>query len=76
VFIKPTIIRDDKALEGATAQKYKYIRAQQQMRIDAGVEFKEASDVPILPEWEEQIKQLEEIKESSSAAESAENGAR
>ncbi|MEE4191728.1 MAG: type II secretion system secretin GspD [Halieaceae bacterium] len=76
VFIKPTIIRDDKALEGATAQKYKYIRAQQQMRIDAGVEFKDASDVPILPEWEEQIKQLEEIKESSSAAESAENGAR
>ncbi len=75
VFIKPTIIRDDKALEGATAQKYKYIRAQQQMRIDAGVEFKDGSDVPILPEWEEQIKQLEEIKESSSAAETVDNGA-
>ncbi len=75
VFIKPTIIRDDKALEGATAQKYKYIRAQQQMRIDAGVEFKDATDVPILPEWEEQIKQLEEIKESSTAPESTDNGA-
>ncbi len=66
VFIKPTIIRDDKALDGATAAKYKYIRAQQQMRIDAGVEFKDDSDIPILPEWQEQIKQLEEIKEASS----------
>ncbi len=75
VFIKPTIIRDDKALEGATAQKYKYIRAQQQMRIDAGVEFKNSSDVPILPEWEEQIKQLEEIKESSVGSENADDGA-
>ncbi len=75
VFIKPTIIRDDKALEGATAQKYRYIRAQQQMRIDAGVEFKDDSEVPILPEWEEQIKQLQEIKESSTAPESTDNGA-
>jgi general secretion pathway protein D len=67
VFIKPTIIRDDEALDGATAEKYKYIRAQQQMRINAGVEFIDDEDIPILPEWAEQIKQLEEIKESSAA---------
>ncbi|MDJ0879867.1 MAG: type II secretion system secretin GspD [Halieaceae bacterium] len=73
VFIKPTIIRDDAALDGATAQKYKYIRAQQQMRIDAGMEFMKENDVPILPEWEEQIKQLQEIKESSSEAAGTDN---
>jgi general secretion pathway protein D len=67
IFIKPTIIRDDEALHGATAEKYKYIRAQQQMRINSGVEFIDDNDIPILPEWAEQIKQLEEIKESSAA---------
>ena len=66
IFIKPTIIRDDEALDGATAAKYKYIRAQQQMRIDAGLQFMEQNDVPILPEWEEQIKQLRQIQEGSS----------
>lgn len=66
VFIKPTIIRDDEALDGATAAKYKYIRAQQQMRIDAGLQLLDESDVPVLPEWEEQIKQLREIKEESA----------
>ena len=63
IFIKPTIIREDEALDGATAQKYRYIRAQQQMRIDAGIEFVEEQDIPILPEWKEQIKQLQEIQD-------------
>ena len=67
IFIKPTIIRDDEHLDGATAEKYRYLRAQQQMRIDAGIEFMEESDIPILPEWREQIKQLQEIKEADSA---------
>ena len=66
IFIKPTIIRDDEHLHGATAEKYRYIRAQQQMRIDAGLQFMDESDIPILPEWQEQIKQLQEIKEADS----------
>ena len=64
IFIKPTIIREDDALDGATAAKYRYIRAQQQLRIDAGLEFIEEQDIPILPEWEEQIKQLREIQDN------------
>ena len=68
VFIKPTIIRDDEALDGATAAKYKYIRAQQQMRIDAGIEFTDEADIPILPEWEDQIKQLDEIMENDGTS--------
>jgi len=72
IFIKPTIIRDDEALDGATAEKYRYIRAQQQMRIDAGIQFMDAENIPVLPEWEEQIKQLQAIKlESDGAVEAA-----
>jgi general secretion pathway protein D len=66
VFIKPTIIREDAQLDGATAEKYRYIRAQQQLRLDAGIEFMDDADIPILPEWEEQIKQLEVLKATSA----------
>lgn len=69
IFIKPTIIRDDAALDGASAEKYRYIRAQQVMRLDAGIEFLDEAAIPILPEWEDQIRQLEEIKTESDAAE-------
>jgi general secretion pathway protein D len=68
IFIKPTIIREDVALEGATAEKYRYIRAQQQIRIDAGVEFIDEENIPILPEWSEQIKQLEIMKATKEDA--------
>jgi general secretion pathway protein D len=74
IFVKPTIIRNDEALDAATAQKYRYIRAQQQMRIDAGIEFMDEEDIPILPEWEEQIKQLREIKESDVEAQPEDSG--
>ena len=67
IFIKPTIIREDAALEGATAEKYRYIRNRQQLRIDAGIEFVDEQDIPILPEWQEQIKQLDEMKEADAA---------
>jgi general secretion pathway protein D len=72
IFIKPTIIRDDDALDGATAQKYKYIQAQQQMRLDSGIQFIDPSSVPVLPEWGEQIRQLEEMQGSGTEAESSE----
>jgi len=65
VFIKPTIIRDDDALDGATAEKYRYIRAQQRIRLDAGIEFLDDSQMPVLPEWGEQIRQLDEMKEDA-----------
>ena len=68
IFIRPTIIRDFAQMEGATADKYRYIRDQQKMRVELGVEFLSDEDIPLLPEWEEQIKQLEEIKQESEAA--------
>lgn len=47
VFIRATIIRDDKILEGATSEKYKAIR-------DLQVEARRKDDtksIPVLPEW-------------------------
>jgi general secretion pathway protein D len=55
-------------MDGATADKYRYIRQQQQMRIEAGLMYLEDEDIPLLPEWSDQIMQLEEIKHESEAA--------
>ncbi len=68
IFIRPTIIRDDEQVAGATADKYRYIREKQQQRIEAGLMYLPDDELPLLPEWEEQIKQLEEIKRESEAA--------
>ena len=52
VFIRPTILRDDDALRGATAEKYQYIRDQQlQQRSVNGNIF--GGEMPLLPSWEE-----------------------
>ena len=68
IFIRPTIIRDNDQLEGATADKYRYIREQQQLRVEKGLMFLPDEEIPLLPEWSDQIKQLEEIKQESGAA--------
>lgn len=66
IFIKPSIIRDDEALDAASAEKYRYIRAQQQRGLDKEVDFLAPEDVPLLPEWDQQILKLEEMKETSA----------
>ncbi len=68
IFIRPTIIRDDRELSGATAEKYRYIRDQQAARKARGLMFLDDELVPVLPEWEEQIQQLEEIREEQAPA--------
>ncbi|WP_075186986.1 type II secretion system secretin GspD [Teredinibacter haidensis] len=54
IFIRATIVRDDETLEGATADKYRYIRDLQMMQRD-----QKLLDIPeemlrMLPEWEQQ----------------------
>ena len=61
VFIRPTIIRDDEDLAGATAEKYRYIRDQQMERRERGLMFLDDGNLPVLPTWEEQIQQLPEV---------------
>jgi general secretion pathway protein D len=68
IFLKPTIIRTNEVLTGATAEKYRTIRNEQ-------VEFQRSRgiltgkrDVPILPEWEEQIRNyIDETKKADAA---------
>jgi general secretion pathway protein D len=67
IFIRPTIIRDDEQLEGATAEKYKYIQGQQALRRERGLMFLDDDNVPVLPEWEDQIQQLEQIQAEDNA---------
>ncbi len=54
VFIRATVIRDDKVMEGATAEKYQSIRDLQiKSRRQEGFE-----SIPVLPEWKD--RQLKE----------------
>ncbi len=61
VFIRPTIIRDDEDLAGATAEKYRFIRDKQLQRREQGLMFLDDGSLPLLPTWEEQIQQLPEV---------------
>jgi general secretion pathway protein D len=65
IFIRPTIIRDDDELDGATADKYRFIRDQQVLRREQGLMFLDDGNLPVLPEWEEQIEQLQQIQQES-----------
>lgn len=68
IFLRPTIIRTNEVLTGATAEKYRTIRDQQ-------VEFQRSRgiltgkrEIPILPEWDEQIqKYIEDTKQADAA---------
>jgi general secretion pathway protein D len=66
VFIRPTIIREDEQIAGATAEKYRYIREQQIRRREQGLMYLDDDSIPVLPEWGEQIRQLDEIRETGA----------
>ena len=69
VFIRPTIIRDDEDLAGATAEKYRYIREEQIERRERGLMFLDDGNLPVLPTWEEQLQQLPEASVEATAQE-------
>ena len=52
VFIRPTILRDDDALRGATAEKYQLIRDQQLQQAPLNGWMFDDGALPVLPEWE------------------------
>ena len=68
VFIRPSIVRDQEALRGATAEKYRYIQEQQMKRRARGLMFLDDGNLPVLPTWEEQIQQLPEVADENPAA--------
>ncbi len=67
VFIRPTIIRDNDSLAGATADKYRYIRDKQVQLREQGLEFFDDENIPLLPEWEEQLRRLEQVPPPGAA---------
>ena len=62
VFIRSTVIRDDETLSGATAEKYRFIREQQDQQQEQGLPFGNDDFLPVLPSWDDQIQQLDEIR--------------
>ena len=68
IFIRPTIIRDDRVLTGATAEKYRAIRERQiDFARDKGLLLNKR-DVPVLPEWDAEIqKYLDKVKQDDAA---------
>jgi len=63
VFLKPTIVRDNRTMDRATASKYKYIRKMQIEEINGGVDLIDDGSLPLLPEWQQQIEQLQQLQQ-------------
>ena len=63
IFIRPTIIRENEELAGATAIKYRAIRERQRESRETGMPFFDDDEMPVLPDWEDQIRQLEIIRD-------------
>ncbi len=68
VFIRTTIIRDNAALAGASAEKYRYIRDQQAQRKERGLTYLDDANLPVMDEWQEQLRELDSLKEVQSGS--------
>lgn len=67
VFLRATIMRDDRDLEAATGDKYRVIRDEQLQRVN-GVDLVPDDELPLLPEWEALLRELQERRADAPAA--------
>jgi general secretion pathway protein D len=67
VFLRPVIIREGRILTGATGDKYRYIRGEQLESQQRGDDFFNKKDLPLLPEWEEQLKKIDDLQKLKNA---------
>lgn len=59
VFIRASVVPDDEMLVGATAEKYRHVRDRLiESRDNAGF-LTAKDDMPMLPEWEEQLRKIQ-----------------
>lgn len=65
VFLRPIIVRDGRELDGATGEKYRYMRDLQLQERLRGVEFLSEDQLPLLPEWQQQLDRLREMQSDS-----------
>lgn len=68
IFIRTTIIRDNEQLAGASAEKYRYIRDQQAQRKESGLTYLPNDSLPLMSEWQEDLKELDSLKEVPSGS--------
>lgn len=62
VFLRPVIVRDGRELSGATGEKYQYMRDLQLQERQQGVEFLRDDQLPLLPEWQQQLDRIREMQ--------------
>lgn len=51
VFIRPTIVRDQNTLSELSARKYNFIRAEQLVKSEKGINLFPFTEMAVLPEW-------------------------
>jgi general secretion pathway protein D len=66
VFLRATIMREERELEAATADKYRFIRDEQVQRAASGIDFIPDGDFPLLPEWEALLRQLQQARNNAT----------
>lgn len=69
VFLRATIMREERALEAATAEKYSFIRDQQIRNQQQGADLVGDEAFPLLPEWQELLEQLQQTREQDAEGE-------
>lgn len=66
VFIRPSIMTESKSVVNFSQQKYEDMRKLQKLQYDKGLDFFPKEKIPVLPDWESQIKALEQGLENRS----------
>lgn len=61
VFLRASIMRENREMEAATAAKYSAIRAEQLERAEGN------TTLPLLPEWQQQLQQLQQQQNNGAA---------
>ncbi len=55
VFLRPTIIRDGKAMNALSAKKYRAIRKDELRQRDLGLSLMNDNKIPLLPKWNDEL---------------------
>ncbi len=66
VFIRPTIIRNDEEMRGATAEKYNYIRDRQIDQRGVAPLLTNDNNLPLLPDWDSVQEQLQALQKQQA----------
>ncbi len=60
VFIRPSVMKDPASVANLSRKKYVRMQGQQQLQYDQGLDFFPKERIPVLPDWEEQLRELED----------------